>query len=422
MPSTVSIVKALTIGLSLVAGVDAQSSSNSDWSSSSSSQASSASANATGSSTASAAASSSTVNTGANPLIPTSVSTGCQKFLTYLNGDETISACTLPLVQTLSLFAPSSSSTYDASSAEISQALDDLCTAQACDDSLIRTTLTQFSGNCSAELQASQAAVLGSYDTLYILSPFRTAVCAKDAEDGYCLTDIASGNVPVGSSAASSALASSVSANLTAAPTSGVNTTNNIVSLAATAKYTIPSLSPAELYFQVQSAARRLFRRQSISSSSSKSSSSSATSTSSAATSSASSNATSSSTLSEVDPSYALTGILPNSNTWRENSLPFLFLSTNMSSSLLCTQCTKTIFATYVSWESRIPYALGLSNSPILGSQGTLWTGIGEVCGSGFLSSIASQAGQSSLASGAGRIAVKGGVGLLAVALVALWM
>lgn len=368
--------------------------------------------------TASGAASSSTVNTGANPLIPTSISTGCQKFLTYLNGDETISACTLPLVQTLSLFAPSTSNAYDASSAEVSQALDDLCSTQACDDSLIRTTLTQFNGNCSAELQAGQAAVLGSYDTLYIVSPFRTAVCAKDAEDGYCLTDIATGTVPVGSSAASSALASSVSANLTAAPT-GVNTTSKVVSLAATVKYTIPSLTPAELYFQVQSAARRLFRRQSVSSSS-KAASSSSSSTSSAATSSASS--TSSSTLSEVDPSYALTGILPNSNTWRTNSLPFLFLSPNMSSSLLCTQCTKTIFATYVSWESRIPYALGLSNSPILGSQGTLWTGIGEVCGSGFLSSIASQAGQSSLASGAGKIAVKGGVGLLAVALVALWM
>lgn len=244
-------------------------------------------------------------------------------------------------------------------------------------------------------------------------------MCSKDVEDGYCLTDIAEGKVPTGSTNASSVLASSVSASIAAAEpssASAVNATSNVVSLAAV-KFTIQSVAPTELFITVQSAARRLFRRQSLGSSSS---SKSTTSTSSAAPSSASS--TTSTTLSATDPSYALTGILPNAATWSSASLPFLFLSSNMSSSLLCTQCTKTILATYVSWESRMPYALGLANSPLLGQQGALWTGVGEVCGGGFLSSIASQAGQASLASGAGRIAVKGGVGLLAVALVALWM
>lgn len=41
-----------------------------------------------------------------------------------------------------------------------------------------------------------------------------------------------------------------------------------------------------------------------------------------------------------------------------------------------------------------MPYILGLSNSPLLGGQGDLYTGVGDVCGAGFLGSIEGVAGK----------------------------
>ena len=61
------------------------------------------------------------------------------------------------------------------------------------------------------------------------------------------------------------------------------------------------------------------------------------------------------------------------------------------------------------------PAATGLASSPILGGQAALWTKIGGVCGSGFLTSITQQAG-STITSGAGRsTAAATGVSLLSL-------
>jgi hypothetical protein len=51
--------------------------------------------------------------------------------------------------------------------------------------------------------------------------------------------------------------------------------------------------------------------------------------------------------------------------------------------------------AAYISWESQVPYALGLGSSPILGGQQDLWSGIGQTCGANFTDSISAQAGVS---------------------------
>ncbi|KAM0792028.1 hypothetical protein ACM66B_006255 [Microbotryomycetes sp. NB124-2] len=373
-------------------------------------------ASTSASSSASARQPASTGNSGANPLIPTSISNSCEKFLTYLNGDKNLAACTASFAQTLTVFAPSDNAVeYTSSATQVHDTLEEFCSAETCSDVFIRTTLQHFTGNCTAELQAKQPVVLGTYDTLYATQPFRRAICAKDAEEGFCLEDIAKGDVPSGSTNASEALASSVSANLSAPAlaTSTFNTSQAIVHLAATKQYVIDVVSPSQLFVQFRSTARRLFRRQNWSSPSGSASASATRSASASSTSSASPSASSASTADMFD----LTGILPNADAWRTQALPFLFLSPNMSSSVLCTQCTKTILASYVAWESRIPYAIGLSNSPLLGQQGQLWTEIGDKCGGGFLASIASQAGQQSLTGGAGKIAIKGGVALIAVAL-----
>lgn len=68
-----------------------------------------------------------------------------------------------------------------------------------------------------------------------------------------------------------------------------------------------------------------------------------------------------------------------------------------MSSPLLCTSCTKSILASYISWETRSPYAVGLTNSPLLGTQSALWNAVGGTCGAGFQSAVASLGGQQAL-------------------------
>ncbi|GAA5941260.1 hypothetical protein JCM1841_003613 [Sporobolomyces salmonicolor] len=430
-------------------------SSSSAWASGSAEQAGSSSvaANASASATSSATSPAST-NAGSNPLIPTTISPKCQSFLGYLNADPSVSSCTSPLLSALSSFQPSSTSSYAASSSEVSTALSDLCSASSCDDGTMRSLLTQFNGNCSAELQAKNDVVLGSYDALYVLTPLRDAICAQDGSGTYCLMDITSGSMPTTSTGSNAtavvdSMASTVSGSASGTASSSVpspsaslivtnvNSTSlngtKLVTLATTSTdgYQINPPAPGSLYIQITKVARRLLRRQnsvastSAWSSSSKpwsasssyaaaasgSGSSSAAATYPSSSNSTSSNSTSSdstgsaSTDSASPNSYSLPSVLPNSETWRTSSLPFLFLSPNMSSTVVCSSCTKLILSSYVAWESRQPYALGLANSPMLGSQGTLWTGVGDKCGSGFLEAIAKQAGQSNLTGGVARTA-----------------
>lgn len=48
-----------------------------------------------------------------------------------------------------------------------------------------------------------------------------------------------------------------------------------------------------------------------------------------------------------------------------------------------------------------VPYALGLASSPLLGQQSVVWAGLGVTCGSGFLQSIATTAGETVVSTGA---------------------
>lgn len=339
-------------------------------------------------------------NTGSNPLIPTTISTTCQAFLEYLNADEALSACTTPLISALALVAPSSAtSSFTVTDAEITATLASVCGQTSCSDSMVRTALTAFSGNCTAELRASNAVVLGMYDVLYVLRPFSNAICSRDAVGGYCLHDITSGSVPVAPSNAST-LSTTVVGNETV-----VELSSNSTVFAATGfniqTYASAALDPRALFITLSSPLLRLMRRQAT-------------------------NETvivTNTTSTPLATSTGLTGLLPNSTTWRAASLPFLFLSPEMPSNLLCTSCTKSVLAAYVAWGSRIPYALGLSNSPLLGGQSALWTAVGTTCGTGFQSSITAEAGTAVVSAagvGAGaRVGVVGVGMMVAVVLLA---
>ena len=375
----------------------------------------------------------------ANPLIPTTVSPACTAFLSALNADTQLSACTSPLLTTLALFAPSanSSESHSQPPAAVLSSLTTMCASPRCSDTLIRSAVAAFAGNCSAELSAGNPVILGSYDVLYILSPFMTAVCSKDgtpataSSSGFCLEDIVVGVVPSAGGSINGTIANSTAIPISAESISPESTNTTLAqepkSFAVQQgafninNYAGMALNPLNLFVQMKnvgSIAMRLRRRQvsgipsfapaAVANSTFANSTLTNTtsmlapiSTPSAANASRpSSNASFPALPTPLAPGQQ--SLLPNATTYRLTSLPFLFLSPNMSSTLLCTSCTKTILAAYVAWESRSPYALGLSNSPLLGGQGDLWAGVGAVCGGGFLESISSEAGQKALLSGAG--------------------
>lgn len=384
----------------------------------------------------------------------------------------------------------SSDSFDAASSSAIQDALAGLCYSSPCDDALVRSLLTQFNSDCSDELANANSVVLGSYDALYVLTPLRDAVCSTDSAADWCINDIAKGEMPAGSMGANAtAVVSNVASSYAAAATASIDLASSAspspsssnasapasasasssgndtapsfnltapvvqsvpvvaqnarVLAAAHDSYEIDVPAPPSLYVQVSGAVRRFVRRQWSGASSPAASSSAWSSGSRAGSSSSSAQGRASASASAESPSnaslasmgedsqagvqsFSVPSILPNAATWSTTSLPFLFLSPNMSSSLLCSSCTKSILSAYVAWESRMPYALGLANSPLLSGQGDLWIATGEKCGGGFLESVAKQAGEANLTGGAApqagavaRAAVVGAVVLAALALVA---
>lgn len=100
--------------------------------------------------------------------------------------------------------------------------------------------------------------------------------------------------------------------------------------------------------------------------------------------------------------------LLPNITTYRNTNLPFLFLKSSLSTDALCTACTRNILTAYINFESSVPYAPGIAQSPLLAGQSDLYLGVQTKCGSNFLSGAVQAAGGlsgSSILSGAPRTA-----------------
>ncbi|GAA5853203.1 hypothetical protein JCM9279_006260 [Rhodotorula babjevae] len=281
-----------------------------------------------------------------------------------------------------------------------------------------------------------------------------SSVASSYAAAATASIDAGSSAAPASSSSSSSAVATNeteATFNTTTHLVQSVPVVNNARILAAqdSSSFEIDVPAPPSLYVQISGAVKRLVRRQwngdlassawsSASPSASRSGSSaqasaSASSTGANSTASASNSTTSSSSSSSASlgddsttagvQSFDVPSILPNAATWSSASLPFLFLSPSMSSTVLCSQCTKSILSAYVAWESRMPYALGLANSPLLKGQGSLWTATGEKCGGGFLESVTKQAGETNLTGGAAQgLAVRASGVLGAVVLAATFL
>lgn len=78
--------------------------------------------------------------------------------------------------------------------------------------------------------------------------------------------------------------------------------------------------------------------------------------------------------------------------------------------------------ASYISFETSIPYAIGLANSNILGNQAALYNSMESTCGAEFTTAINQIAGTTAFATvgGAGSLTIKVGATLAMAAFVAV--
>ena len=320
-------------------------------------------------------------------LIPNNITASCSSFLTALNADSSIQNCVTPLINATASYTPTANS--NASSTDVDETLTTLCQSDGCADSAIRGWLSGFYSNCSAELTSStayNAQVRELYDVLYVVNPLRMAVCAIDSgNQDFCVKSIVSGASNSSSSASASGSASG-SASAASASASG----SGSVMLSSFASTWSPiQVAANNLYISIPVAASditkravKMFSRQDQA----------------------------------ADQQVFASIITPNMTTYRNTNLPFLFLQPTMKQSTLCTPCTREIMVSYIKWETAFPYALGLSQSPILGGQSELWNAINATCGQNYVKAITSQVGITAAAfnssSGAISFKVGGGSGI----------
>lgn len=85
--------------------------------------------------------------------------------------------------------------------------------------------------------------------------------------------------------------------------------------------------------------------------------------------------------------------IIPNMQQFRTANLVFLGLLPSLTESQLCTTCTRNVLNQYIQFMSSIPYAPGISNSPLMGGETDLYNAVQQKCGTAFLSGSVQAAG-----------------------------
>lgn len=89
----------------------------------------------------------------------------------------------------------------------------------------------------------------------------------------------------------------------------------------------------------------------------------------------------------------ATAALVPNTTTFQNTNLVFLFLDPNADANQLCQTCTRAILTPYITFESTAPYAPGLSQSLLFAGQTNLYNNITSKCTAGFLSGAVAAAG-----------------------------
>lgn len=282
--------------------------------------------------------------------IPSDISATCSTFLSTLNSDAQLDACTKPLLTATQYYASNST---DAAS-QLDPTLADLCSSNTgCDANIIRQRLDQFWQNCHTDLQSANAVVQAMYDNLYMITPLVNSICSKDESNDYCLKTIAKA----------------------AASSSRVSRRDVADEVEEEADETVAQFE----------------KRQS--------------------------------TTTTSTGLYNETETTGTANT----NAAFLFISSTSPKSILCSKCTQQILASYIKFETSIPYAIGLRTSAILAPQSDIYKAAKTDCGLDFVgqvNKIANTTQFAAVVSGASHAGVKGGVvgltTLVASAVVAL--
>jgi len=84
---------------------------------------------------------------------------------------------------------------------------------------------------------------------------------------------------------------------------------------------------------------------------------------------------------------------VPNAASYDASNLLFLFSQPSLNKTDLCTDCTRDIVSAYTNFMSSVPYAMGMSQSPMISGFSSLYDAVVNTCGSSFLSGAVQAAG-----------------------------
>ncbi|GAA98104.1 uncharacterized protein L969DRAFT_81643 [Mixia osmundae IAM 14324] len=325
------------------------------------------------------------VSGGAGGLIPDNMSESCTNFLVAFNEDPVFASCSAPLLSAISAFAPASTTTVSNTLADSSvTAFCATSSSSGCSDSAVRSALNQFSTNCTTELNSPSGdnlLVKTLYDAVYLLNPFRTALCTLDSATGK-------------SCAFSQTSASAATANLTQSSAAVLLVQDQASFDVSTLYYRVPQDAISAGSWSTVSSNKTTHTKSHDKRSHAhhhelaKRQEAAATDTASAAT------------------TTATGSLLPNGTTFRTLALPFLQLSLSTSTgNASCTECAQSVLASYIAWEKSQPYVIGLGNSDMLGGQSALWRQVSTSCGTHFTTTINKNAGITSFLTGSAPMA-----------------
>lgn len=234
------------------------------------------------------------------------------------------------MVNATSAFGAGSNSTK-ASSATINSALNTLCgAAAACPEDTLRSKLTAFYAACEPELTTTpNKDVIRAYDVLYALYPLTQSVCSKGDDGRYCV-------VTLGSTSGSSSSGS-------ASPSGKVNLAQD--------KSSSPDLKQIQEQLWTPVASDKSVTRR------------------------------------DEQAFY------PNTTTFNDANILFLLLQPTLSAAALCVPCTRLVVSAYIAFQTAIPYAPGISNSPLMSGETALYAAVQSTCGASFLSNSVQAAG-----------------------------
>ena len=85
--------------------------------------------------------------------------------------------------------------------------------------------------------------------------------------------------------------------------------------------------------------------------------------------------------------------IIPNMDQFRSKNIVFLGLQASLSAADLCQSCTRNVLNAYIQFISSLPYACGITNSPLMGGEADLYQAVQQKCGAPFLSGSVQAAG-----------------------------